>query len=381
MGLTCGLNHHLSLGFPRVSWEPYNAPSCCPKLYICGLYLITSSDNRPLVGYYFTMPDDSGFRFVLESPHVNRAQKKRPRLVTSCDNWYSPPLVFLPLPLLKCFCHSRTKKIKCIQKIPETNCEACSAAGVSCRFKDKERYYAERSRIAAAHAATSKSSSAVKSGKGSSHEHEPPITLLSSPLRATSTESQGGPERSPPRRMTPYHPYRLTSMSMDPPSRSSPESDVATPPLPGPLFDPNNQARPHSQIMMSFIQAFFDNLNMDFPFLAYDETMRQFFQQTLSPALANCIAAHAVRYVNLPEVTKRGIMHVTDQYCDNAKVSSITRIWGCYSPLFNFLMSFRRLSFIKSWLCLISTPYTPSFCSHTRRVTAIGSPTSVILAK
>ena len=27
-------------------------------------------------------------RFVLEAPHVNRTQKKRPRLVTSCDNWY-----------------------------------------------------------------------------------------------------------------------------------------------------------------------------------------------------------------------------------------------------------------------------------------------------
>ena len=42
-----------------------------------------------------------------------------------------------------------------------------------------------------------------------------------------------------------------------------------------------------------------------------------------TPLLANCIAAHAVRFVDIPEVTKRGIMHVSDQYCDNAKVSSI----------------------------------------------------------
>lgn len=32
------------------------------------------------------MPED--IRFVLEAPHVNRTQKKRPRLVTSCDNWF-----------------------------------------------------------------------------------------------------------------------------------------------------------------------------------------------------------------------------------------------------------------------------------------------------
>lgn len=32
------------------------------------------------------MPED--IRFVLEAPNANRNQKKRPRLVTSCDNWY-----------------------------------------------------------------------------------------------------------------------------------------------------------------------------------------------------------------------------------------------------------------------------------------------------
>ena len=95
-------------------------------------------------------------------------------------------------------------------------------------------------------------------------------------------------------------------MPVDPLSRSSPESDASTPPPLGPLFDPQNASRPHSQIMMQFIQAFFDHLNVEYPFLAYDETIRQFFTQSLTPLLANCIAAHAVRFVDIPEVTKRG---------------------------------------------------------------------------
>jgi hypothetical protein len=29
-----------------------------------------------------------GFQFILESPQATQSHKKRPRLVTSCDNWY-----------------------------------------------------------------------------------------------------------------------------------------------------------------------------------------------------------------------------------------------------------------------------------------------------
>lgn len=89
--------------------------------------------------------------------------------------------------------------------------------------------------------------------------------------------------------------------------------------------------------MMTFIQAFFDNLNVEFPFLANDETFRQFFTQSLTPLLANCIAAHAVRFVDLPEVTKRGIMHVTDLYCDSAKVSFVVGILRALPPLYTLV--------------------------------------------
>ena len=50
---------------------------------------------------------------------------------------------------------SRLKKIKCLQPSPETKCEACRTAKIACRFKDRERYFAERSRAIAGNSNTS----------------------------------------------------------------------------------------------------------------------------------------------------------------------------------------------------------------------------------
>ena len=36
----------------------------------------------------FLIMDDS-FQFIIESPQHSQGHKKRPRLVTSCDNWYA----------------------------------------------------------------------------------------------------------------------------------------------------------------------------------------------------------------------------------------------------------------------------------------------------
>lgn len=44
------------------------------------------------------------------------------------------------------FC-SRLKKIKCLQSSSEAKCKACSQAKVSCRFRDREKYFAERSQF------------------------------------------------------------------------------------------------------------------------------------------------------------------------------------------------------------------------------------------
>lgn len=44
---------------------------------------------------------------------------------------------------------SRLKKIKCLQPHPDSKCDACKAAKIPCKFKDRERYFAERSRAIA----------------------------------------------------------------------------------------------------------------------------------------------------------------------------------------------------------------------------------------
>ena len=39
-------------------------------------------------------------QFIIESPQNNQGHKKRPRLVTSCDNWLAYSFPLYPFPLL-----------------------------------------------------------------------------------------------------------------------------------------------------------------------------------------------------------------------------------------------------------------------------------------
>ncbi len=66
------------------------------------------------------------------------------------------------------------------------------------------------------------------------------------------------------------------------------------------LFDPEHPQCPNPSLMPHFIQLFFEQMGGEFPFISYDEILAQFFAQTLSPLLSNCIASLAVRYANLP---------------------------------------------------------------------------------
>lgn len=90
---------------------------------------------------------DESFQFIIESPQHTQGHKKRPRLVTSCDNWYA--IIGSSEASTYLIIHSRLKKIKCLQPSPETKCEACKTARIPCRFRDRERYFAERSRAIA----------------------------------------------------------------------------------------------------------------------------------------------------------------------------------------------------------------------------------------
>lgn len=60
-----------------------------------------------------------------------------------------------------------------------------------------------------------------------------------------------------------------------------------------PLFDPQQPDRPNPALMMHFIQTYFDHYGSSFPCLAYDETIRQFLDHSLSPLIATGMAALA----------------------------------------------------------------------------------------
>ncbi|KAI9458592.1 hypothetical protein BJY52DRAFT_412960 [Lactarius psammicola] len=69
-----------------------------------------------------------GLHFVLDAPQLSQTYKKRPRLVASCDS-------------------CRLKKMKCVQVKSQPRCQACEAGNTHCQFRNRERYFAEQSRI------------------------------------------------------------------------------------------------------------------------------------------------------------------------------------------------------------------------------------------
>ncbi|KAK7685204.1 hypothetical protein QCA50_011567 [Cerrena zonata] len=287
-------------------------------------------------------------RFVLESPQSVQAQKKRPRLVTSCDN-------------------CRLKKVKCIQNTPDVKCEACSNAQIPCRFRDRERYFAERSRIMAGtspdsgrRSAQSSRASSSSTGWNSSgtpspdRDITPPIVPSNATARSAATLQPIRDEYSMGRcypqmswsefpqstsMNNSYTPHVFTGVnsingsqwdygstshySPEIPSPSSASSQYpgqsSSEPTVTPLFDLRHPDRPHANLMAYFIQAFFDNLSSSFPFMSYEVTVEQFLTQSLSPVLSSSIAALAARYVHCPEVTSLGATNVQAAYCANAE--------------------------------------------------------------
>ncbi|THH18177.1 hypothetical protein EW146_g2766 [Bondarzewia mesenterica] len=285
-------------------------------------------------------------RFVLESPHLNQAQKKRPRLVTSCDN-------------------CRLKKIKCTQlKTDNGKCEACDSANIDCQFRDRERYFAERSRIvtgatagpSSAHSRRS-STPSVGQGESSSYPHNN--------YDGSSPDGHGWyPGSAQPSGLDPVHQSRYSSHSPAPYAHTTPdtwfapEADVqrsaydrrgmprqhyVSSPLSYPssstsdypsysssalptglpqdaptsytsrasssstgLFDPRQPNLPHPTLMAPLLSTFFEQFGRNFPFLQYDDISRRVYNGTLSPLLANSIAALSARHSSCAEILTRG---------------------------------------------------------------------------
>ncbi|KAF8732391.1 hypothetical protein AX14_004466 [Amanita brunnescens Koide BX004] len=293
---------------------------------------------------------EDSFQFIIESPQHNQGVKKRPRLVTSCDN-------------------CRLKKIKCLQPSPESKCEACRTAKIACRFKDRERYFAERSRAIAGNSNTSYAGEPARARKTDpntamdafsvasattspsvspqsiprSSSHSPKASGLASPdgdfngrYQSYAADSRrpldSAHRHSNSVPVVPFHSPRATDavgyqyMTPNVPHSGRPSSQQINP-RPLQLQDPDRPDRPSSTLMPHFIQTFFEHLGAEFAFLNYEDTLQSFWDQRLTPLLANCIASMAARYSTYPELT-RGLHSASETYLENAKnlLSSIAHV-------------------------------------------------------
>jgi len=285
---------------------------------------------------------DDSFQFIIESPQHSQGHKKRPRLVTSCDN-------------------CRLKKIKCLLPSPESKCEACKSAKIPCRFRDRERYFAERSRAIAgpnsglyATELRSEPNPALDHPSGSSspvmsyhshHSHPSHPRSNSHSPKASGMVSADDSARYPSytsdhRHSSSHHKHHSHSSMSSYDARnnnglpyyaghsstqlhhyptSSRSNSYQTDQRSVQLFDPENTQRPSPSLMTHFINVFFERHGPDFPFLSYQGITTDFWDQRLSSILANCIAAMASQASNLPELSMRGLHNVSESYIDVAK--------------------------------------------------------------
>ncbi|EIM80003.1 uncharacterized protein STEHIDRAFT_150846 [Stereum hirsutum FP-91666 SS1] len=294
-------------------------------------------------------------RFVMESPQHSPTHKKRPRLVTSCDN-------------------CRLKKIKCVQSKDQERCESCESLQVSCLFRDRERYFAERSRIVTGGSTERPSSSASNHQRRSSTPATGQKDSYTSNRASFDGASDWYPSPAQPANSVAAHqsqryaasspnPYGSSGADMSYPSDSSDRraqyvasplshtsghsysgNGYGTSALPSglpqdpttvyhnrsysqgssaspspPLFDPHQPGVPQAAVMAQFIQIFFQRFGQNFPFLSSEDIQKRFYNGTLSPVLASSIAALASRYSQSSEIVSRGVSAVTEAYTNNTK--------------------------------------------------------------
>ncbi|KAI6157392.1 hypothetical protein BKA82DRAFT_950511 [Pisolithus tinctorius] len=272
---------------------------------------------------------DTNFQFIFESPNASQGHKKRPRLVTSCDN-------------------CRLKKIKCLQPSPETQCEACTSAKIPCRFRDRERYFAERSRAIAGPSSPTMyirpaSSSVAQDYQVDGHPAEyssgqqiqvscsnPPSASHSSQRSSYSppgtgygnegharSQSYTSSEISKPSGVARWAPQRIWRLY---PTYHGP--DIPNQPSHyrvSQLFEPGQPQFPRRDLMSQFITLFISHMGGQCPFLTYEDLYDRWRRQTMSALMANCIAALGARASEIPEVVARGSSIVAETYCEIAR--------------------------------------------------------------
>ncbi|KAL9711691.1 hypothetical protein Ac2012v2_004763 [Leucoagaricus gongylophorus] len=271
---------------------------------------------------------EASLQFIIESPQHSVNPNKRTRLVTSCDS--------CRLKKIKC---SQSSESKCLQPSSDTRCKACKASKIPCSFKDRERYFAERSRVMAGRHINSNS---VPSQRTNSRRSIDVFTSSGSSSPSSSLSHSRSSCHSPKEildncRYTPYsadsrrqadYPRQSSMSGYHSRNSSMGYNNIPMNPRYIQLFDSEHPQHPHPTLMPHFFQSFFDQYASEFTFLTYDETLRKFWEQRLCPTLSNCIAAMAVRYVSIPELIVRGLQEVAETYVENAKdiLSSVSQM-------------------------------------------------------
>ncbi|KAI1796376.1 hypothetical protein LXA43DRAFT_616825 [Ganoderma leucocontextum] len=283
--------------------------------------------------------------FVIEAPQATKSNKKRPRLVTSCD-------------------HCRVKKIKCVQQSTTGGCGACVSSNVPCRYRDREQYFAERTRMlsgagsvlqdAAANAQNTAHLSAIDASTPSSSRGSSPPYISRSGSSMSNTPNSNSPSFTCSMDISnldinPFRTFvadfgtqrllstsdgsmqplswspsstssarRTPDMSFSDPAALLPKPATRTSPLLG-LFDETDHQQPHPHLMMAFLHVFFEELGPTFPFLSLESVYERFLHRRLSPLLANAMAASAAPLSTINEIMQIGPANTADVYCQVAK--------------------------------------------------------------
>ncbi|KAG6378336.1 hypothetical protein JVT61DRAFT_14060 [Boletus reticuloceps] len=244
-----------------------------------------------------------GFQFIIESPQEAQSQKKRPRLVTSCDNCV---FSLLRSPNAK---HAKSQRPSADFEIESVTLPSAveplpdPASHVQLAELDTQL--------------TTPPAGLEVLFQSFPAPNAPPGSPL--PMQRSSSYSPSQP--------TGYNDghVRYQSYPLDPAkSPGSHNGHRATQSCSGILygtllFEPGHPPSPQRVWMQQFIQLFISNMGGQCPFLSYDDIYDKFRRQTLPPLLSNCIATLGARFSDIPEVVSRGSQTVAEIYSDMAK--------------------------------------------------------------
>jgi hypothetical protein len=182
--------------------------------------------------------------WLLWTPYVSYSKlRSLPSHIRNVPGW-SPHaitgpsfrLIHPPSGTLISFHFSRLKKIKCVQVKSHPRCEACETGNTPCQFRDRERYFAERSRIVTGASASPSPAHSRRSSTQSTEHSAVPSTTRGDSLDASSWYSA-----TPTSSSINGHPSRYASSSPSYSLSSSPQSNPDQW-FSSPLIEP---ARPH----------------------------------------------------------------------------------------------------------------------------------------